>query len=68
MSEIAIRVVAAGMASADVAVVILVLLWERPGRAARLLTPAHGRVPRLGTLLKVLSLVYPVVAGMRRVG
>ena len=68
MSEIAIRVVAAVMASANVAVVILVLLWERPGRAARLLTPAHWRVPRLGTLLKVLPLVYPVVAGMRRVG
>ena len=33
MSEIAIRVVAAVMASANVAVVILILLWERPGRA-----------------------------------
>ena len=33
MSEIAIRVVAAVMASANVAVVILVLLWVRPGRA-----------------------------------
>lgn len=44
------------MASANVAVVILILLWERPGRAARLLTPAHWRVPRLGTLLTVLPL------------
>ena len=62
MSESAIRVVAAVMASANVALVILVLLWERPGRAARLLTPAHWRVPRLGTLLMVLPLAYPVVA------
>lgn len=62
MSESAIRVVAAVMASANIAVVILVLLWERPGRAARLLTPAHWRLPRLGMLLMVLPLAYPVVA------
>lgn len=62
MSDSAIRLVAAVMASANVAVVVLVLLWERPGRAARLLTPARWRVPRVGTLLMVLPLAYPVVA------
>lgn len=62
MSESDIRVVAAVMASANVTVVILVLLWERPGRAARIRTPADWRVPRLGTLLMVLPLAYPLVA------
>lgn len=50
------------MASANVAWVILVLLWERPARAGRLLAPARWRIPRLGTLLMVLPLAYPMVA------
>ncbi|MFC5731592.1 MULTISPECIES: methyltransferase family protein [Nocardioides] len=61
MPESAVRIVAAVMALANVAVVILVLLWERPGRAARIRTPAQWRVPRVGTLLMVLPLAYPVV-------
>lgn len=61
LSESAIRMVAAVMAMAGLGMVILVLLWERPGRAARLLTPAHWRVPRLGTLLMAVVLAYPAV-------
>lgn len=62
MSDGAVRVVAAVMAFVDLAVVTLVWRWERPGRTARLRTPIAWRVPRLGTVLMVLPLAYPLVA------
>lgn len=61
MSEDALRVVAGVMALTNLAVLALVLRWERPGRTASLRAPADWRVPRLGTMLMVAPLAYPVL-------
>lgn len=57
----AVRGVASVMVLANLTAVVLVLRWERPGRASVVLTHARWRLPRVGTALMVVPLAYPLV-------